>query len=252
MDNKLERILDKLRKLTDLKESAQQCGETGEANAAAAGIMRLLREYDLTLQDIPGEKRDTDPVGMEVVPYKISYMQYAWYWDLMDTVAHFNGATIIRTRNFVGKKVVDSRYQVIGRRQNRETVLYLVSFLAHQFTAIGRRKYPEWKLDYIRRTGLTPPVQGVYMKSFLSGCVTGLYEKLEQESRRLPQDRLTSLVKVERTAIEQYMQDLDVKYRRGGGESTIDSVREDGFNTGRNISIHKGVATTATKQHRIG
>ena len=53
----LSRILEKLRKLMDLKESATQCGEFGEANAAAAGITRLLREYDLTMQDIPSDRK---------------------------------------------------------------------------------------------------------------------------------------------------------------------------------------------------
>lgn len=41
-DNKRNRILDKLRKLTDLRDSAKALGNEGEANAAAAGISRLL------------------------------------------------------------------------------------------------------------------------------------------------------------------------------------------------------------------
>ena len=41
----IERILEKLRKLMDLKESATLCGEFGEANAAAAGIARVWPDF---------------------------------------------------------------------------------------------------------------------------------------------------------------------------------------------------------------
>lgn len=46
--NQKDKILEKLRKLMNLKESATALGNEGEANAAAAGITRLLMEYNLT------------------------------------------------------------------------------------------------------------------------------------------------------------------------------------------------------------
>ena len=49
MKTKKDKILEKLRKLMNLKESATALGNEGEANAAAAGITRLLMEYNLTL-----------------------------------------------------------------------------------------------------------------------------------------------------------------------------------------------------------
>lgn len=42
MKTKKDKILEKLRKLMNLKESATALGNEGEANAAAAGITRLL------------------------------------------------------------------------------------------------------------------------------------------------------------------------------------------------------------------
>lgn len=53
MKTKKDKILEKLRKLMNLKESATALGNEGEANAAAAGITRLLMEYNLTENDIP-------------------------------------------------------------------------------------------------------------------------------------------------------------------------------------------------------
>ena len=73
-EEKLQRILDKLRKLMDLQSSARSIGNEGEANAAAAGISRLLKEYDLTLEDIPAEARPQNPVDLEEIPYRFNYM----------------------------------------------------------------------------------------------------------------------------------------------------------------------------------
>ena len=66
--NKRDKILDKLRKLVSLKESAIELGNEGEANAAAAGISRLLMEYNLSEEDIPTEERICNPVVMENIP----------------------------------------------------------------------------------------------------------------------------------------------------------------------------------------
>ena len=115
--NKLEHILNKLRKLMDLEASARQCGEEGEANAAAAGISRLLAEYDLTLQDIPDEIKPVDPIGIERIEYQFKYRQYRWYWDLLDVVAEHNSCSIIRTRDYQERDRVDTYYQVIGRKK---------------------------------------------------------------------------------------------------------------------------------------
>lgn len=41
----------------NLKESATALGNEGEANAAAAGITRLLMEYNLTENDIPEQEK---------------------------------------------------------------------------------------------------------------------------------------------------------------------------------------------------
>ena len=54
---KRDKILEKLRKLMNLKESATELGNEGEANAAAAGITRLLMEYNLSESDIPEQEK---------------------------------------------------------------------------------------------------------------------------------------------------------------------------------------------------
>ena len=50
---KQKKLYDKLRKLLALKDSALEVGSIGEAEAAAAAVQRLLREYNLSEDEIP-------------------------------------------------------------------------------------------------------------------------------------------------------------------------------------------------------
>ena len=246
--NKLEHILNKLRKLMDLEASARQCGEEGEANAAAAGISRLLAEYDLTLQDIPDEIKPVDPIGIERIEYQFKYRQYRWYWDLLDVVAEHNSCSIIRTRDYQERDRVDTYYQVIGRKKNREVVLYLISFLANKFIHIGRSKYPAWKMKHIRETGTAAPAMGIFMKDFLSGCVIGVDEKFREEKKNLPQDKLNALVLANKTEIEEFMKDMNVKDARSRSSQMNERIVAEGYKTGKEVEIKQGLEQQGNKQ----
>lgn len=50
------KIIEKLKKLMRLQQSALKIGSEGEANAAAAAISRLLTQYNLSLMDIDPKK----------------------------------------------------------------------------------------------------------------------------------------------------------------------------------------------------
>ena len=91
-NSKIDRILEKLRKLMDLEASARNLGNEGEANAAAAGINRLLLEYNLELEDIPAEQKIKDPVERELVEMhsNIPYMDAQWYRTLFNVICNYN------------------------------------------------------------------------------------------------------------------------------------------------------------------
>lgn len=241
-DEKKSSILEKLRKLMNLKESATMCGEMGEANAAAAGITRLLREYDLTLADIPVEEKEQEPVDIEEITLHTPYMGFPWYWELLDVIAKYNNASVIRTRKFDARgKVEQTVYRVVGRQKNREIVLFLASFLTHRFIRIGQDAYPSWKYRQFRLTGMTPPSRSVYMKSFLLGCVVGLREKLEAECRADYSERLTALVRTSRAEIDLFLQNMGVSNARKRSVHVLGSAISEGEEVGRNIELQKGL-----------
>ena len=240
-NNKLQNILEKLRKLMDLKNSATECGEAGEAAAAAAGITRLLKEYDLTLQDIPSELKPQDPVDIEKVEFHCSYMNLKWYWLMLDAIAQFNNASIIRTqyKNTFGK-IYHTIYKVVGRKKNREIVLYLTSFLSNQFLQIGKREYSYYK-DSCKANGEESIKSGEFMNSFLLGCVKGLREKLQAEQESMSSEKMTALVKVSRQEIDEFLKGMNVTNARHRKSSVYGDVYGLGEKTGREISINKGI-----------
>lgn len=239
--DKLEHILNKLRKLMDLQNSARECGQEGEANAAAAGISRLLAEYDLTLQDIPSEVKPQDPVDIERIEYQFKYTQHRWYWNLLDVVAKHNNCTIVCTRAFEKGKQTDKYYSIIGRKKNREVSLYLISFLVHKFIHIGQRKYPEWKIQYIRQTGRMAPSIGSFMKDYLKGCVVGLNEKMEEQKKTLPEKKMTALVVTNGNAIAEFMKNMKVKQSRERSKDINGQALAEGYKTGKNVEIQQGL-----------
>lgn len=250
-DNNIQKILEKLRKLMDLKVSATECGELGEANAAAAGITRLLREYDLTLQDIPAEQKVLDPVDIEDVPFRFTYSQHRWYWALQDVIASHNSCEIIRSQSRQNGKALDTSYKVVGRKQHREVVLYLISFCAHQFITIGKRKYPDYKINHIKQTGTTPKPLSEYMKQFLLGCVDGLYYKLEEEQNNIPKEKLNALVVANKNALDAFMADMDVKNARLRPIKADERIVKEGYQTGRNINLQKGIADNGQNRKKL-
>lgn len=173
METKKDKILEKLRKLMNLKESATALGNEGEANAAAAGITRLLMEYNLTENDIPEQEKLDNPIVSEEIPFKMD-INGRWYSDLVSVVCGYNMCRCLIISKFNNGRRKRSEFEIIGRKKNVEVVLYLISFLSHQFITIGKRNYVEYKHDCAWKYGKYPKSLIMYLKSFLYGCVIGL------------------------------------------------------------------------------
>lgn len=225
----------------NLKESAKALGNEGEANAAAAGITRLLMEYNLTEEDIPEQERLENPVVSEEIPYKVQGSTNGrWYADLVAVVCKYNLCRGLIISYPVKGRMTREKFQIVGRKRNVEVILYLISFLAHHFTVIGRREYPKYKMDSIRKYGLYPQGINVYMKSFLLGCVAGLMKKLEESNKSVAQD-MTSLVKASSVEIDDFLSGMKIKKSRNSKESIHALAAERGIEVGKNVEIVKGI-----------
>lgn len=245
-----EKILEKLRKLMNLKESATELGNEGEANAAAAGITRLLIEYNLSESDIPEQEKIENPIISQEIPFKAE-VSGIWHGDLVDVICNFNmcRCLIIRTSN--NGRMKRSKYEIVGRKKNVEVVLYLISLLSHQFVTIGKRTYPQYKHDCFWKYGKHPNSLTMYLKSFLCGCVVGLYQKFDEAQKAMEEKSdVTALVRTSKSEIDDYLKDEKIDKERDS-KSEIDALcAMQGVKVGKNIEIHKGIHAESVSEDR--
>ena len=118
--NKRDKILEKLRKLMNLKESATELGNEGEANAAAAGITRLLMEYNLSENDIPEQEKLENPVVSEEIPFKSEVNNGTWYGNLVNVVCKYNMCRCLIISLSNNGRMKRSKFEIVGRKKNVE------------------------------------------------------------------------------------------------------------------------------------
>lgn len=248
-----DKILEKLRKLMNLKESAKALGNEGEANAAAAGIARLLMEYNLSEEDIPEQEKLDNPVVSEEIPYKTEMNNGLWYTALVSTVCEYNMCCSLIVAIPKNLRMSRDKFQIVGRKKNVEVVLYLISFLAHQFVIIGKRKYPEYKHKCLWEYGITPKTPAMYMKSFLYGCVIGLDKKFASMRQELQETSgVTALAVTSKAEIDEFLKDEKIG-RAQKSQAKIDGICvKEGISVGKSIEINKGIrAETVCEKMRL-
>lgn len=241
MKTNKDKILEKLRKLMNLKESAMALGNEGEANAAASGITRLLMEYNLTENDIPEQEKLENPIVSKEIPFKTEICG-SWYCDLISVVCKHNMCrNLIVSRRNKGR-MRRSEFEIVGRKNSVDIVLYLISFLSHQFISIGKRGYAQYKHDCIWKYGRRPESLTMYLKSFLFGCVIGLSDKLKNDKKILEeQTDITALVVCTKAEIDDFLKDEKIgKTRESKSEIDVFCASK-GMDVGKNIEINKGI-----------
>ncbi len=248
-----EKILEKLRKLMNLKESALELGNEGEACAAAAGITRLLMAYNLSEKDIPEQERIENPVVAEEIPYKTEISNGNWYEALIATVCKYNmcRSLIIISPGRTGR-MKREKFRIVGRKKNVEVVLYLVSFLANYFYQTGKKEYAMYRNECLSRYSLKPKTLVMYLRSYLVGCVLGLNKKLDSERKELQNEcNITSLVVSSKAEIDEFLKDTKIEKSRASNQRIDDISAMRGYETGKNVEIRKGIYTRAGKDRLI-
>lgn len=251
METKKDKILEKLRKLMNLKESATALGNEGEANAAAAGITRLLMQYNLSEDDIPEQEKLDNPVVAERIPFKAKMNNGIWFTHLVSVISEYNLCCALIVRAAHNVKLERSEFEIVGRKKNVEVVLFLLSFLSNQFIWIGKQGYAQYKEDCTFMYGVLPKTPAAYLKSFLYGCVLGLIKKFEEAKQQLVNEtNLTALMVTTKNEIDVFLSNEKIKTARNTKPSIDPLSAKRGFEVGKNIEIHKGIHTDRISEDR--
>jgi hypothetical protein len=239
-----DKILGKLRKLMDLKSSAEELGNIGEANAAAGGISRLLLEYNLSEKDIPEREKIDNPIMMEEIPVFSNGCKGKWYEQLICVITENNLGQMLVTR----KRGKNGRYKkfgfkIVARKQNVEIILYLISMLSNKFLNISENKYKEYRHDTLFRGNGNPITKAVFKKSFLLGCSSGL-EQYYNEKLNTLEVEINSLIISNTNEINDFLKDIKIHPGRAGrisGDSVSAAVKKMGFDVGKEVEMEEGI-----------
>lgn len=203
-DKERQRILEKVKKLLKLKEGAEKIGSEGEAYAAAEGIHRLLTQYNISMDEIPGGEEKSGPnIGeSEEISYSSRYGN--WKRSLLN---------ILCTYNYCQSLVVTYRKKmlIVGQEDNVVVVRQLYEYLVEAFNRLCDDRWEEFVKEYVKETAQPYSIAEYYLsnnekkrffKSYFLGATSGLHRNFEN---RQPTSDETPLMVVHQKAIDDYL-----------------------------------------------
>lgn len=238
---KMDKVLDTLRKLKAFYESAKKNDSEGEVEAAAAQINKLLIKYNLTMEDI-GEKKEESKIVRE----NISGMNYAmrgwWEVQLTNVLCRYN-----LCESFTYGRHYDT-IMIVGKKENVELVKWMKEVFAKRYVAISKVRYKEYKMKIMNGEIWVADIPTLhrYQRSYLMGVCDGLARKLkeikEQNEAQYGQ-QVTALVVNNKAALQQFYQDQGMRFGKGYtmNSGSCDDARHKGYVDGYKANVNRPV-----------
>lgn len=229
-----------LRKIKNLAEHPNT--PEHEAATAAMKYRHLLLKYGLNEEKVKAHTAADYFISNTLKP---ASKLPSWYTSLAVTVAQFMGCALVKHRSYDGRY----RYELsfCGRVKDTWRAIDLFMSLVTGFTHHANLQYAEYRRDYGGFV-LTSPAK--WKTSFLHGCVTGLYYKiqeLEKASAQYTNDKALMVLKTDEA--DRFVADrLGIKEGKPIKRPPVarDAYRR-GVDTGRRARILPEVSNQATE-----
>lgn len=248
------KILEKIRKLLKLQDSANKVGSKGEAYAAAQGVHRLLTQYNLSLADLSDLEDEPDLKIIKSPGFSYRDNYGTWKNDLL---------TVICSYNFC-KSLINTylrKVWIVGEEQNVAVVKNLHEYLVKAFQGLAKDAYMAWAKEEQEKNYITSLIVMLkyleylgekkrYFRSYFKGAVYGLNK--QYESMQLTSEE-TALVVTHNKAIDDWLQNDKsysgkTCYHRSTNEKINYQAYMSGKKDGRNISLAPQVKGNVQQQ----
>jgi len=223
MNNKKKEIIDKVIKLLDLANSTNSDNESEVAKEKAA---ILMAKYDI--KEIESE---IEPIykTSEQMLNRQSHIKYDTL--LLNIVSSFNGVAYIKKPRLGCK----AKNVFVGRESDVECNSFMIEILQQQ-------RWSAWKKYRAHLKGKYEIVPtDLDKKKWFMGFAFGIQEKLdsltEMKESKIQEHGLVPVNK-QKQALSEYEKDHNVK----SSKSRSASYNPDGYESGLNASIHKGIS----------
>lgn len=229
-----ERLLDKVKKLMALQESALKLGNIAEAANAAEKIQNIVYKYNLDVSKISASEAKVD-ANIDKLEINLAALEFnpkhgLWILSLANTLAK---AYLCRcVRNFHGNIIT---LDIIGNKENITVVGFMLGQLVTRLPDMEKRRWKELEaVSSIKR--------GKFRRDYLVGAVMGIQTQLRKnEEAKAKEPGMTSLVLYNEEAVAVFMEKTYPNLRTSRRKSRDSNIASGiGYSDGKEMSLHKG------------
>ncbi len=236
-------IINRIKKLLKHADSAKELGSIEEAEAFIKKANDLLLAHNLELHQIPlNEDEDMFAKWIygEDISYKDNQAGNRWQLDLIKVLCKHNLC------NYTFRYRLKT-FRVYGRLENVDIVHYLFNYLSIGLIRLSRESYKS--LSKEKRNNY----RSAYLKSFLLGAVDGIDVKLKESLNKSNyKEQVQGLILYNDKALEKFINEKVPNIKTRALRSVnIGEGYEEGFESGKNYSINKPLATEKSLQSKL-
>lgn len=265
-------LIEKIRKIIAKADSTDS---QEEANAFMTKAQQLLLKHNLQMSDV--EYDNTKIKGAyESVEFGNVKEEGKWETLLMSVICEFNMCHSLIHKY---KNVKKGTMSVIGESHNIETTLYMYETAREVFRRLSKQAYNELRKQTLNAwPGFSElelqkskylPYRMPFIRSYLKGCASGLYRKMEEMREEVLNDATNSdndsqddqintnqydlMVVNNNEAIEKFIQDKfgDVKSANTNFRAGSRHAFKQGFEQGKSYNLAKQVQSGVQQDKMI-
>lgn len=245
-----EKIIDKLRKLIEHRNSAQEIGSIAEAEAFTAKITQLLTDHKLEMSDVQFNKEIEEEIERDYLDFADLGIPITDRKDvLLGTLAHIvakaNFCRIIYATN-QGNKLF-----IVGKKTDRQVTSYIFQCLYQASRRMAEMEYR--KLYYIKKCqGLQHEMKG-FKKSWLHGFNLAIADRLKKQKEEQVYNETQALVLANAgKAVNIWIQNnMRVSPLHSSINATNHTARERGYDYGKSVSINQALNSAGKPARRL-
>jgi Protein of unknown function (DUF2786) len=218
-------IIEKLRKLIAMEQSARSIGSLAEAEAFASKVQELLSKHKLEMSEVElDEQEESDPIDWEEVRtddagFKTKRGRAAWQIRIASGLALANNVRLVCTRT--------NAVRFAGRGSDREICKILFIYLlelAKEMATTASKNYRKDKLREVQNTyggmDIGPRILNKYVREYKASWYSGFGSAVEKRFNDKYKEMMSQYaqsvavvhIKKDEKAIDEF---LDGKIQRG-------------------------------------
>jgi hypothetical protein len=248
-----DKLLDKIRKLHAMAQSAAHVGNDAEAQAFAAKVQALLVEHKLSLSDLDMELVEKqDPMGTDYVrSNEGKRAQTAWIVNLAGIVAraHFSRILLAKGSDYI---------VFVGRESDRKIAAFVFETLRRFADQRSDKEARAFRRNLRKQVGATYGANKDFRAAWLDGFnrrIAERYRDEERERERAAKVAGTALIRLDQadTQVQAYVDQIAGKgYVNVRGRASANQAgREAGYRAGNEAAIRgTGLGSGATSSVR--